>query len=323
MHSKEPEDMLRRLNRRLKSDETTGFGSHSKDNSGRYYTKSGIPNVNKIGLGWLENISWYHTLIQMSTGKFLLLVFAIYLLLNLFFTLIYAAIGIEYLSGVERGNAVQDFLEMFFFSAQTFTTVGYGRISPIGYITSFVATFEAFIGLLSFAIATGLFFARFSKPESHIRFSKNAIISPFKDGKALMFRLASFKNNNISDIEVKILLAIKEEENGEIVNKFYPLDTVIDKINLLSLSWTLVHPINENSPLLGFDENDMKTTPFEVMVFVKGFDEIYSNQVITRTSYLNSEIIWNAKFKIMYRPDEKNSTTILDFSLIDEFERFN
>jgi inward rectifier potassium channel len=84
-----------------------------------------------------------------------------------------------------------------------------------------------------------------------------------------------------------------------------------------------VHPINENSPLLGFDENDMKTTPFEVMVFVKGFDEIYSNQVITRTSYLNSEIIWNAKFKIMYRPDEKNSTTILDFSLIDEFERFN
>jgi hypothetical protein len=138
-----------------------------------------------------------------------------------------------------------------------------------------------------------------------------------------MFRLASFKNNNISDIEVKILLAIKEEENGEIVNKFYPLDTVIDKINLLSLSWTLVHPINENSPLLGFDENDMKTTPFEVMVFVKGFDEIYSNQVITRTSYLNSEIIWNAKFKIMYRPDEKNSTTILDFSLIDEFERFN
>jgi inward rectifier potassium channel len=282
-----------------------------------------IQNVHKAGLGWLENISWYHTLIQMSTGKFLLLVFAIYLLLNLFFTLVYAAIGIEYLSGVERGNAIQDFLEMFFFSAQTFTTVGYGRISPIGHITSFVATFEAFIGLLSFAIATGLFFARFSKPESHIRFSKNAIISPFKDGKALMFRLASFKNNNISDIEVKILLAIKEEENGEIVNKFYPLDTVIDKINLLSLSWTLVHPINENSPLLGFDENDIKTTPFEVMVFVKGFDEIYSNQVITRTSYLNSEIIWNAKFKIMYRPDEKNSTTILDFSLIDEFERFN
>jgi inward rectifier potassium channel len=176
----------------------------------------------------------------MSTGKFLLLVFAVYLLLNLFFTLIYATIGIEYLSGVERGNAVQDFLEMFFFSAQTFTTVGYGRISPVGHFTSFIATFEAFIGLLSFAIATGLFFARFSKPESHIKFSKNALISPFKDGKALMLRLASFKNNNISDIEVKLLLAIKEEENGEMVNKFYQLDTVINRINLLSLSWTIV-----------------------------------------------------------------------------------
>ena len=315
--------MLRRLNRRLKSDETTGFDAHSKDNSGRYYTKSGVPNVKKTGLGWLENISWYHTLIQMSTGKFLLLVFAVYLLLNLFFTLIYATIGIEYLSGVERGNAVQDFLEMFFFSAQTFTTVGYGRISPVGHFTSFIATFEAFIGLLSFAIATGLFFARFSKPESHIKFSKNALISPFKDGKALMLRLASFKNNNISDIEVKLLLAIKEEENGEMVNKFYQLDTVINRINLLSLSWTIVHPVNEQSPLWGIDENDMKITPFEIMVFVKGFDEIYSNQVITRTSYLNNEIIWNARFKIMYRPDEKHNTTILDFSLIDVYDKGN
>lgn len=99
---------------------------------------------------------------------------------KLVFTLIYATIGIEYLSGVERGNAVQDFLEMFFFSAQTFTTVGYGRISPVGHFTSFIATFEAFIGLLSFAIATGLFFARFSKPESHIKFSKNALISLLK-----------------------------------------------------------------------------------------------------------------------------------------------
>lgn len=315
--------MLRRLNRRLKSDETTGFGSHSKDNSGRYYTKSGVPNVHKTGLGWLENISWYHTLIQMSTGKFLLLVFAIYLLLNLFFTMIYAAIGIEYLAGVERGSAFEDFLEIFFFSAQTFTTVRYGRISPVGHFTSFIATFEAFIGLLSFAIATGLFFARFSKPESHIRFSKNALISPFKEGQALMFRLASYKNNNISDIEVKVLLAIKEEENGEIVNKFYPLDTVIDKINLLSLSWTIVHPVDENSPLWGFDANDIKTNPFEIMVFVKGFDEIYSNQVITRTSYLNSEIICNAKFKMMYRADQKNSTTILDFSLMDVYDKVN
>ena len=97
--------------------------------------------------------------------------------------------------------------------------------------------------------------------------------------------------------EVKLLLAIKEEENGEMVNKFYQLDTVINRINLLSLSWTIVHPVNEQSPLWGIDENDMKITPFEIMVFVKGFDEIYSNQVITRTSYLNTEIVSQAKYE--------------------------
>lgn len=304
----------------LKSDETTGFGAHSKDNSGRFYTKSGVPNVHKAGLAWLENISWYHSLIRMPTGRFLGLVFFAYILINLIFTLIYSIIGIDHLIGVKRGNAIQDFMEIFFFSAQTFTTVGYGRISPMGHLTSFVATFEAFIGLLSFAIATGLFFARFSKPESHIRFSKIALISPYKDGKALMFRMASFKNNSISEVEVKILLAVKEEENGELVNKFYPLDTVISRINLLSLSWTLVHPINDKSPFWGLDEKTAQLMPMEIMVFVKGFDEIYSNQVITRTSYLNSEIIWNGKFKIMYRPDAKNNTTILDFTLIDDYD---
>ena len=313
--------MFKIINRMLKSDESTGFGSHSRDNSGRFYDKSGVPNVKKAGLAWLENISWYHSLIRMTTGRFLLLVFSVYIFLNLIFTIIYSLIGIDYLSGIKRGNALQDFLEVFFFSAQTFTTVGYGRISPVGHLTSFVATFEAFIGLLSFAIATGLFFARFSKPESHIRFSKIALISPYKDGNALMLRLASFKNNSISEVEVKLLLALKEEENGEVVNKFYPLDTAISRINLLSLSWTIVHPIDDKSPFFGLDEKAAKSIPMELMVFVKGFDEIYSNQVITRTSYLNSEIIWGAKFQIMYGPDEKNHTTVLDFSLIDEYEQ--
>ena len=313
--------IFRRKNNILKSDESTGFGSHSKDNSGRFYTKSGIPNVHKTGLAWLENISWYHKLLRMSTGKFLLLIFTVYIILNLAFTILYAIIGIDRLMGVQGGTVIDDFLEIFFFSTQTFTTVGYGRVSPVGHLTSFVATFEAFIGLLSFAIATGLFFARFSKPESHIRFSRNALISPFKGGKALMFRMASFKDNTLSDVEVRILLAVKEEENDEIVNKFYALEAPINRINVLTLSWTIVHPISESSPLFGFDENTILTTPMEIMVFVKGFDEIYSNNVITRTSYLNTEIVWGAKFKIMYRPDETHKTTVLDFSLMDAYEK--
>jgi len=313
--------MFRRSNKKLRSDETTGFGTYSKDNSGRYYDKNGLPNIRKKGLSIFESLSWYHTMINLPSSQFLLLIFLFYIVINLIFTCVYALIGIEHLVGIKDGNTFEQFMEMFFFSTQTFTTVGYGRISPVGMMVSGVATFEAFLGLLSFALATGLFYGRFSRPKAHLRFSKNMLISPFKEGKALMFRLAPFKNNYLSDVEVKLTLAVREEENGVWMNKFYALETQIQRINMLILSWTVVHPIDEKSPLFGFSEKEILETPMEVLVFIKGFDEAYSNAVITRTSYLNTEIVSQAKFKIMYGPDSDANTTILDFRLLDVYDK--
>lgn len=313
--------MFRRSNKKLRSDETTGFGTYSKDNSGRYYDKNGLPNIRKKGLSIFESLSWYHTMINLPSSQFLLLIFLFYIVINLIFTCVYALIGIEHLVGIKDGNTFEQFMEMFFFSTQTFTTVGYGRISPVGMMVSGVATFEAFLGLLSFALATGLFYGRFSRPKAHLRFSKNMLISPFKEGKALMFRLAPFKNNYLSDVEVKLTLAVREEENGVWMNKFYALETQIQRINMLILSWTIVHPIDEKSPLFGFSEKEILETPMEVLVFIKGFDEAYSNAVITRTSYLNTEIVSQAKFKIMYGPDSDANTTILDFRLLDVYDK--
>ncbi|MBK9736259.1 MAG: Inward rectifier potassium channel Irk [Saprospiraceae bacterium] len=308
-----------RTNRNLKTDITTGFGSYSKDNTGRYYNKNGRPNVLVTGLSISESMSWYHTLINMSTGYFLLLIFSGFVLLNLIFTVVYALMGIEHLVGIRSGTAFEQFMELFYFSTQTFTTVGYGRISPMGMGVSGVATFEAFLGLLSFALATGLFYGRFSRPQAHLRFSKKALISPFKEGKALMFRVAPFKNNYLSEVEVKLTLAVKEEENGVWTNKFYPLETQISKINMLILSWTVVHPLDDKSPLYGLSEEEIIDTPMELLIFIKGFDEAYSNAVISRTSYLNTEIVSHAKFKIMYGPDVHVNTTILDFGLLDHY----
>jgi len=313
--------MFRRSNKKLRSDETTGFGTYSKDNSGRYYDKDGLPNVRKKGLNIFESLSWYHTMINLPSSHFLLLIFLFYIFINLIFTWIYALIGIEHLVGIKDGNTFEQFMELFFFSTQTFTTVGYGRISPMGMMVSGVATFEAFLGLLSFALATGLFYGRFSRPKAHLRFSKNMLISPFKEGKALMFRLAPFKNNYLSDVEVKLTLAVREEENGVWMNKFYALETQIQRINMLILSWTVVHPIDEKSPLFGLSDQEILSTPMEVLVFIKGFDEAYSNAVITRTSYLNTEIVSQAKFKIMYGPDSDANTTILDFRLLDVYDK--
>lgn len=313
---------LFKQNRNLRSEINTGFGLNSKDSGGRFYNReSGTANVTKKGVPILDRYSWYHTMLSMRIGKFLLLLFVAYIFINLLFAGVYYAIGIDHLAGINKGSTLGNFAEVFFFSTQTFTTVGYGRISPVGFLTSGVATFEAFLGLLSFAIATGLFYGRFSRPQAFLRFSDKAIIAPYKDGIALMFRMAPYKNNALSEAEVKLTMAMQLEENGKKVNAFYSLDLEISKINALVLSWTIVHPINEKSPLYGFNLEDIKNSDAEVFVFVKAFDEIFSSTVIDRTSYIASEIEWGAKFKIMYYPNSEKTKTVLDLSLLNAIEK--
>ena len=282
-----------RQNKKLVSENNTGFGVNSKDSGGRFYNReNGRANVYKKGVNVLNRYSWYHTMLYMRRGKFIFLLFLVYILANLIFAGIYYAIGIQHLSGINKGSAMGNFMEVFFFSTQTFTTVGYGRISPTGFLTSAVATFEAFLGLLSFAIATGLFYGRFSRPQAFLRFSDKAIIAPYQDGIALMFRLAPYKNNALSEVEVKLTMAMQLEENGKLVNSFYSLDLEIPKINALVLSWTVVHPINEKSPLYGLNMQDIKNADTEIFAFVKAFDDVFSNTVMGRNSYIASEIEW-------------------------------
>src|SRR5574339_390127 len=171
----------------LRSDPDTGFGASSENNAGRFYNRNtDSAKVVKKGVGILYRFSWYHTMLAMPRAKFLMFLLICYILANLFFAGIYYLIGIGHLAGVQQGSVLKNFSEVFFFSAQTFTTVGYGRISPVGFAASAVSTFEAFLRLLSFAIATGLFYGRFSRPRAFLRFSDNAVIAPYKDGIALM-----------------------------------------------------------------------------------------------------------------------------------------
>jgi inward rectifier potassium channel len=310
--------LLKRF-RNLKTEVNTGFGTNSTSTGGRFINRDGQPNVIKRGIGILNRYSWYHTMLGMKAGKFLLLLFLIYITINLFFAGIYYLIGINHLGGVNTGSPWKNFTEVFFFSAQTFTTVGYGRISPIGFMASAVSTFEAFLGLLSFAIATGLFYGRFSRPQAFLKFSSNALIAPFKEGTALMFRLAPYKNNNLSEVEVKVTMAVTTEDNGKLTDKFYSLDLEFSKINGLSLSWTIVHPIDDKSPFYGLGKDDIASTDIEIMVFVKAFDAVFSNNVVTRTSYVSSEIVWGAKFNMMYHPNDDKSKTILNLDKINDF----
>lgn len=286
---------------------------------GRFVNKDGQTNMHRVGIPFLERISWFHTMLLMPRWKFLVIIFVGYLAINSVFAGIYLIIGVDKLSGMQVVTPLEKLGEAFFFSAQTFTTVGYGRLSPTGFLMSFIASSEALIGLLSFAVATGLMYGRFSKPQAYLKFSHNAVIAPYRDTIALMFRLAPYKNNSLSDAEVKINLAMMFDENGKTVNRFYSLPVEFEKVNSLPLNWTVVHPINENSPFYGLSQEDLANANAEILVFIKAFDDIFSNTVMDRTSYRTDEIIFGAAFNPMYHRDEKEGTTILDLSLLNSY----
>ena len=308
------------INAKSKADKNTGFGTNANNYGGRFVNKNGTANVEKQGMHFLHRISWYHTMIDMQGWKFILIILSFYVAINFVFASIYYGIGIEHLNGISTtDNEWVKFGQAYFFSAQTFTTVGYGHISPSGFLASALSAAEALIGLLSFAIATGLFFGRFSKPTAFLKFSHNAVIAPYGEITGLMIRTTPFKNTNFTDAEAKITLGMSVEENGRRTNKFYALELELDKINALTLSWTLVHPITEDSPLYKFTAADFKTTNGEILVFIKTFDDMFSNTVATRTSYTFDEVIYGAQFEPMYTRSADNSRTILNLDKLNVY----
>lgn len=311
--------LLQKINKKAKAENNTGFGANSQNYGGRFINKNGNANIQKMGISFLEGISWYHTMLKIPRWKFFFIIILFYFIVNLFFASIYMFIGVENLRGVTSVSRIDKFGEAFFFSIQTFTTVGYGHISPSGFLASFVAAVEALSGLLSFAIATGLFYGRFSKPNAFIKFSENAIIAPYKDGSALMMRLAPHKNTNLTDAEAFVTVGILIDENGVISNKFYNLPLEMSKINTLTLSWTLVHPIDEESPLFNLNQSDYRETSGEILVFIKTFDDMYSSTVVKRTSYTFDEVVYGAKFSSMYSKNESNTKTVLHLEKLNSF----
>lgn len=299
-----------------------GFGNSPTVNNQRLLNKDGTSNIRRVGLPFFRTADNYNALITMSWGKFLLLILAAYLVINTLFASLYVWIGVEHLDGADGKGAVNQFLDAFFFSAQTISTVGYGHISPQGLMASFLAAFESMLGLLAFALATGLLYGRFSRPTAKIVYSKNMVIAPYQDGKALMFRLANLRSSQLIEIEVQVLYSSNENEKGKILRKFIPLDLERGKISLLTLSWTVVHPITETSPLFGLTQNDINDGDAEFMIMLKAFDDTFSQTVHSRTSYTNEELIWDAKFEPVISSDIDGVST-LDFTKIGAYKLLN
>jgi len=287
----------------MKNAKDPGLGSRFLKPVHRMMNEDGSYNiVRKGGLNGFKD--FYKYLIDVHWSVFFLILIGSFILLNLLFASLYMLIGIDHIGGLN--NEIPEFISAFFFSAQTFTTVGYGALYPNGVLTNFVATFESFLGLLSFAISTGLLWGRFSKPSLKLAFSRNIIITPFEEGMAVMFKMVNERQNVLLNTKVKCIFIIDKGVGQLAFNKdYYNLKLETDQVNFFPLTWTLVHKINEDSPLFGLNVRDFKKRNAEVIILVETFDETFSLTIHHKHSYGRDQWLENVQFERNFEANGK------------------
>lgn len=286
-----------------------GFGRKFGTGSKRLINKDGTFNIRREGAG-LFSLNFYQTLISMSWLSFIGVILAYYIGINLIFAAIYFAIGAEHLSGMESTSVMSQIMEAFYFSTQTLTTVGYGSLSPMGNAANIVASFEALIGLLSFALFSGLFYGRFSRPNAAILFSDSAVITP-PDANGIrhvQFRIANKRKNQLIEMKAIVSLSLLKLGKESNTRQFEPLKLGTERVHFFPLNWTITHAIDQESPLYGFSAHDLATCDSELLILIQGFDDTFSQKVHVRSSYKFSEMKWDARFATAYYINDKGET---------------
>lgn len=295
-----------------------GLGTAYQKSVKRILNEDGSYNIKRIGtIRMLKD--FYKYLVDLNAWKFGFFLVGSFLVANLFFAGIYCLIGTEHLHGINPNQ--NEFVAAYYFSAQTFTTVGYGAIAPIGNLTSFVAAMEAFVGLIAFAIATGLIYGRFSRPSTKIAFSHNVIITPHKGQMALMFKIVNQRNSVLLNTKVHVMLSLVDEdsESSMLQRQYYTLPLEVDFVRYFPLTWTLVHVINEDSPLYDLTLTEIRGKLAELLIIIEAFDETYSQTVIRKHSYAEHQWATGVKFKKNFSADD-TGTIILNINEISDLE---
>jgi inward rectifier potassium channel len=296
--------MQRRSNtfrRRGEENKDLGFGSRVVEQSKRrFLNRDGSYNVNRMGLPWFRSLNLYHYLMTLSWGGFFLLLVGFYFGVNVLFALGYFLCGPTALLGSRALTITDRLLEDFFFSVQTLATIGYGGLSPSGLMANILVTIQALVGGLGIALATGLVFARFSRPSAKIIFSDKAIIAPYRDMTAFEFRIVNGNSNELLDVNATVTFSRIEGQHGKRVRRFYSLSLERDQVRFFPLHWVIVHPIDKESPLYGVTAEDLKESDAEFLVILSGTDETSSQTAHARSSYKYDELVWGAKFSDIF-----------------------
>ncbi len=299
-----------------------GFGAVvARESRRRFLNRDGTFNVRREGLGFWESLSAYHYFLTISWTRFLWYVAGAYLAINMLFAITYVACGAHALTAFENEPVPLRFVDAFFFSVQTLGTIGYGSIAPSNLAANIVVTIESLVGLVAFALVAGIAFARFSRPTAKIVFSDRAVVAPYRNINALMFRIVNQRSNQIVELEAKVLLSRRKKDGSSHSDReFISLALERDRVVFFPLAWTIVHPIDEKSPLWRTDPKTFGACDPEVLILLNGFDETFSQLVHTRSSYKADEIVWAARFRNMFLPPDEDGDIRVDIRLLSEIE---
>ena len=216
-------------------------------------------------------------------------------------------------------NSDGTFLSAFFFSVQTSASIGYGAMSPGTLYGQVVVTLEAIASILGIAVLTGLTYTRFARPTAQVLFSKVAVVTPFQGTPTLMFRAANERRNQILEAQMRVHLTLDEYSDGRMMRRFYELGLLRDRNPSFSLTWTALHPIDENSPLYGLTHQDLVRTSAALLVSLSGIDQTVNQAIHTRHNYYAGDLRWDQQFKdILYELEDGDR--YIDFADFHEVE---
>lgn len=247
----------------------------------------------------------YHSILSLSWSTFLFITLLSYLGTNIIFAACYYLCGPGALTSLSV-DPTERFLDVFFFSVQTMSTIGYGKMAPVSLGANILVTLESIVGLMGFALVTGVIFSRFARPTARVVFSKVAVINKHDGIESFIFRIGNERLNQIVEARVNVVLVVDEKtKEGESYRTLYDLGLERSQTPLFTFSWTVVHPITEKSPLYGLAKEDLESKNAEILVTVAGVDDTFSQTIHSRFSYTASHILWKHAFvDILKRTDD-------------------
>lgn len=304
------------------SDRDLGFGEKvATETRQRFLNRDGTFNVKRRGLRRFSTLNLYHFLLTMSWSRFLGLVLLLYFFSNVVFAFFYSSLGAASLVDTSETPTESLFIRAFFFSVQTFATIGYGTIHPVGIVPNLLVTLESYYSLLVNALITGLVFARFSRPTAKVSFSESAVVAPYRGISGLMFRLVNNRHSQLIELKAQVMFSRFAEKDGKPYRRFDLLDLERQRVSFFPLAWTVVHPIDENSPMFGMTEEEFIKADAEILILLSAIDETFSQTVHTRSSYKSDEIKFGFKFANIYNEPQNGEPISIDIRKLSRIEK--